>query len=204
VRRSLLALPLLVVLLLAGPASAHTRLVGELPASGSTVPTVTQVVLEFSDDVQPDLSTVAVTGADGVDRSQGPPVLQDGSRVVQALSAPLAAGRWTVAYRVVARDGHPVVGSHVFDVAAPAAGAEPSGAAEVPEPSAPATPPQPTGQPSGSTADPSAEPAAGRTPLATGGSDAGFPLLPVAAAGLGLAGLTGLLLARGVRRSSRP
>jgi hypothetical protein len=52
--------------------------------------------------------------------------------------------------------------------------------------------------------DPSAEPAAGRTPLATGGSDAGFPLLPVAAAGLGLAGLTGLLLARGVRRSSRP
>jgi hypothetical protein len=181
VRRSLLALPLLLVLLLAGPASAHTRLVGELPAAGSTVQTVTQVVLEFSDDVQPDLSTVAVTGTDGVDRSQGPSVLQDGSRVVQALSAPLAAGRWTVAYRVVARDGHPVVGSHVFDGAAPAAGAEPSGAVEVPEPSVPAT-----------------------TPLASGGSDGGFPLLPVAAAGLGLAGLTGLLLARGGRRSSRP
>jgi methionine-rich copper-binding protein CopC len=207
----MLALPLLVLLpllLLAGPASAHTRLSGAAPAAGSTVEPVAEVVLDFTDEVQPDLSTVAVTGPDGADRSSGAPVLQDGTRVVQALAAPLAAGRWTVAYRVVARDGHPVVGSHVFDVTAPAVtpepAPEPSGAAEVPEPSAPGS--QPSEQPSG-------QPSPGTTPLAGSGSDRGsdggsggdgLPLVPVAAAGLALAGLTGLLVARGGRRSSRP
>ena len=85
VRRTLLALPLLLLLLLAGPAAAHTALRSASPAAGSTVDAVTQVVLEFTDTVQPGFSTVAVTGADGVDRSQGDPVLQDGTRVLQEL-----------------------------------------------------------------------------------------------------------------------
>jgi methionine-rich copper-binding protein CopC len=193
----MLALPLLVLLpllLLAGPASAHTRLSGAAPAAGSTVGPVAEVVLDFTDEVQPDLSTVAVTGPDGVDRSQGTPVLQGSTRVVQALAAPLAAGRWTVAYRVVARDGHPVVGSHVFDVTAPAALPEPSTGAQASEPSAPASSGAPT---------PTPTPEPGATPLAGGSDSGGVPLVPVAAAGLALAGLTGLLVARG-RGSSRP
>jgi methionine-rich copper-binding protein CopC len=200
VRRSLpvlpkLALPLLVLLpllLLAGPASAHTRLSGAAPAAGSTVEPVAEVVLDFTDEVQPDLSTVAVTGPDGVDRSSGAPVLQDGTRVVQALAGPLAAGRWTVAYRVVARDGHPVVGSHVFDVAA--AAPEPSTSAPSDEPSAQLSA-QPRTQPSTQSSDqPSSAPGSDTRPLASSGSDGGVPLVLVAVAGLALAGVTGLLL----------
>jgi copper resistance protein C len=172
VRRRLLALALLLLVLLASPASAHTSLVGSVPAAGSAVESVTEVVLVFDDGVQPDLSTVAVTGPDGVDRSSGAPVLRQGNQLVQGLDAPLGDGRWTVAYRVVARDGHPVAGSHDFQVTV-------TSAAAVTPPPAPS---------------PTAEVA---TPVATdqtGGG--GVPLLPVALGGLLLAGVLGAVAGR--------
>ena len=104
-------------MLTALPAQAHTRLEGSSPAAGAVVPTGTDtVVLEFSGAVRAELSTVVVNGPGGASGTRGPVVVQDG-RVTQPLAAPLAAGAWTVAYRVVAADGHPITGSLDLQVA---------------------------------------------------------------------------------------
>ena len=95
-----------------------------------------------------------------------------------------------MAYRVVAADGHPIVGSHVFDVAAPAAPAEPTAAPETPAPTAAA---EPTPQPSSE--EPSPAPTDEAAPSA-GAEGSGVPLLPAAVGGLLLAGTAGVLISR--------
>jgi len=128
VRRTLTAagIPLLlgsalgVVLLLvspAAPASSHTDLVSATPASGSTVDAVPAgVQLAFATPVQARLAQVVVTDVEGEDHVVGPVASFDTR--VEARVDGLRAGRYTVAYRVVAADGHPVVGRYAFVVAA--------------------------------------------------------------------------------------
>lgn len=180
-RRRLLLVPLLAPLLvagwvagLAGPASAHTELVGSTPASGAAAGPVEQVVLTFSDAVQPALSTVVVTGPDGDDRAAGPVAAASGTEVVQVLDAALPAGRYAVAYRVVADDGHPVTGELAFQVTgSPSATAASAAATAASPPSSAAAPPAPS--------DP--------------------PVIPLAAGALLVAG-AGALVVR--RRAARP
>lgn len=106
-----------VALTAASPASAHTDLVSATPSSGSTVEAAPSgVELDFSWSVQARLAQVVVRDAEGRDHVIGP-VASFGSRV-EARVQGLRAGRYTVAYRVVAADGHPVVGRYTFDVAA--------------------------------------------------------------------------------------
>jgi copper resistance protein C len=128
VRRALAAtgVPLLlgtalgVVLLLlspAAPASSHTDLVSATPASGSTVDGAPAgVQLAFATPVQARLAQVVVSDAVGEDHVVGPVASFDTR--VEARVEGLRAGRYTVAYRVVAADGHPVVGRYAFVVAA--------------------------------------------------------------------------------------
>jgi len=103
----------------ATPASAHDYLVSSSPSDGSTVASApTNVTLSFNDVV---LSTpggtanaVEVTGPgkDDTHREQGAPVV-DGRDVVTAVTL-AGAGRYTVQWRVVSADGHPIEGTQTF------------------------------------------------------------------------------------------
>lgn len=110
---------------LATPAAAHTDFVGSDPKDGARLGEVpSEVALEFSDDMDPRLSTVTMRVDGG--RSTALQVTGGGrptvlvAEVPDALAAPdTSATRWTVTFRVVSRDGHPVVGTTRFVVRAP-------------------------------------------------------------------------------------
>lgn len=174
--------------LVAAPAWAHTRLVSSTPSQGGSAEAPTEVVLVFSEPVQAGLSAMSVRGADGGEQASGPPAEgADGASVAQALRAPLEPGTYTVAYRVLAGDGHPVTGSFEITAVAPA-GAAPAPAA--PAASSPATP----------VASPVPTPAAttgALTPVAGEREDeGGLPVLPLVLGALVVAGVGGLLARR--------
>lgn len=97
----------------AAPASAHTALQSASPADGATVKPPTQVVLTYTDPVQ--FTQVVVTDAAGRQYQSGKPVNVDNT-VTENLSTTPPNGRYTVAWRVVAPDGHPVEGTYKFTV----------------------------------------------------------------------------------------
>ena len=113
-----LGLAFLVGLIGAGPAAAHADLERISPPDGTTVSTPPSVVvLTFSEGVSSTFAVVQVRGPRGESVSQGRPQVQ-GAVVTQPLAASLAAGRYTVAYRVVSSDGHPVSDTTSFSIAA--------------------------------------------------------------------------------------
>ncbi|NUW31515.1 copper resistance protein CopC [Nonomuraea sp. SMC257] len=97
----------------AGPALAHDSLKSSDPAKGSTVKTVEKVKLEFSAKVR--MPFVIVRGADGAPHQAGS-AEADGPVVRQALKDTLPDGKYTIAYRVVSSDGHPIEGEIPFTV----------------------------------------------------------------------------------------
>jgi copper resistance protein C len=100
-------------------ASAHAALLSMSPAAGSTVTKApAQVVLTFNEAVSTSFATVTVTGQDGDPVSSGRPDVS-GKTVTQKL-ADTGSGRYTVAFRVVSEDGHPVSGKATFTVRIPA------------------------------------------------------------------------------------
>lgn len=138
------ALAAALVLTAAAPASAHTSLSASTPAAGTAVAAPREVALSFSGPVLERLAAVSVRGADGRERSRGGPVLRGRATLVQPLDPPLTPGRWQVAYRVVAADGHPLTGRVAFSVVA-----APGAATSTPAPPALAGdgPARPAGQP---------------------------------------------------------
>lgn len=110
----LVALPALVVGL-AAPASAHSRLVATSPAADATVAAPpTEITLTFSESISSRYIRVAVTGPDGAPHTDGAPRVQGGT-VHQPLTA-TSNGVYTVAYQAVSADGHPVGGTFTFTV----------------------------------------------------------------------------------------
>jgi methionine-rich copper-binding protein CopC len=119
--------------LTAGPAAAHARLVSVTPADGATTRTApARVVLRFDDRIRAP-SVVVVTGPHGrVDHGRTA-VLDTMVTVRVAMAGP---GRYTVAYRVLSVDGHPVAGQTTFTYrGAAGAGASSTPSAGVPSPS---------------------------------------------------------------------
>ena len=122
-RRLLTRLAVLVLLMLAtgiglaGPAAAHNVLISSDPADGSTLQTApTTVRLTFDQPVQDFEPVVTVIGPDGNRYESGAPVVD--STVVTAGVTPLSvAGAYSIAYRVVSADGHPVEGEIKFQLA---------------------------------------------------------------------------------------
>ncbi|KUO16225.1 copper resistance CopC family protein [Streptomyces dysideae] len=99
-------------------AVAHTELETRSPgADASLAGLPPRVTLTFSDTMTEKYAQVAVTAADGTSVAQGEPEV-DGDTVTLALDTGAPAGRYTVGYRVVSADGHPVSGSYAFTVKA--------------------------------------------------------------------------------------
>ncbi|BBX54523.1 MULTISPECIES: copper resistance CopC family protein [Mycolicibacterium] len=120
-----------------GVAAAHTSLVGSDPVNGATVASpLTAVVLNFSEEINPAFADVAVTSADGRNWVSGSASVE-GTRLTVALGPDrLTDGLYTVGYRVVSADGHPVSGSYSFTIAG--VGEQPSPTV-APSPAAPST-----------------------------------------------------------------
>lgn len=127
--------------LTAAPASAHTALKSSTPAKGSTVEAPSEIVLTYTEAVI--LPKVALTDASGKVQGAGAPRAVD-NKVVLPVTAPLPAGVYTVGWRVVSADGHPVAGSFRFTVKAsastPGSPAPTSAAPSAPPPTATAAP----------------------------------------------------------------
>lgn len=133
-RRICAAVAVAAVLMLHAPlADAHTQLVSSDPAAGATESQLPeQVTLTFD---QPLLTTGDVNHISVVDpmgqQIASPAILQSPTVLTAVLSPSMVmAGNYSVAFRVVAGDGHPVEGSYRFSV-----GATQSGAPSVPVPS---------------------------------------------------------------------
>ena len=100
--------------LLAGqmPADAHASLVSTNPADGSHIQSAPRTVdLTFSDDL--DSGFLAVTAPDGTTVRTSEPHMS-GTQMSADLAESHQAGRYTVAYRIVSVDGHPVAGRFTF------------------------------------------------------------------------------------------
>jgi methionine-rich copper-binding protein CopC len=90
----------------AAPAAAHAHLVRAVPGDGATVTTApARVRLVFDENVQTSAALV-VTGPSGTRVEQGRVQVLDNTASVRVHV--MAAGRYTVAFRVVSADGHPV------------------------------------------------------------------------------------------------
>ncbi|MEU9512353.1 copper resistance protein CopC [Micromonospora sp. NPDC048169] len=127
---ALLAATLTALLLVpATPAAAHNSLQEATPARDARLTSApTQVTLRFMQRLNPAFTTITLSDAGRRAVPTGAPAV-DGVTGTVTIDEPLVNGTYTVAYRVVSRDGHPVQGSYRFTVADPAA----------PEPSAPAS-----------------------------------------------------------------
>jgi methionine-rich copper-binding protein CopC len=107
-RVALVSLALLLVG--AGPASAHASLVGSDPEEGASSATApTSITLTFNENVG-NPAYVTVTAPDGtkVDVSA---VRAVDKQVTAAVARTDQKGRYTATYRVVSADGHPVEGA---------------------------------------------------------------------------------------------
>lgn len=108
----------LVLLVTGTPAAqAHDELVGSSPEADARLDAAPEEVeLQFSGAIQELGTEVVVTAPDGTSVSDGP-VLIDGTRVVQPLTADLSAGGYTVVWRATSADGHPLSDEFAFTVA---------------------------------------------------------------------------------------
>jgi methionine-rich copper-binding protein CopC len=92
--------------LAATPASAHAHLVRAVPGDGATVVTApARVRLVFDENVRTPAALV-VTGPSGTRVDQGRAQVLDNTASIRV--DVMMAGQYTVAFRVVSADGHPV------------------------------------------------------------------------------------------------
>ena len=133
---------LMVLAMTATPAAAHDTLTGSSPKEDATVEAPSEIVLTFSGSVR--LPRVIVTDASDKEYQAGEAKAVD-NEVTAALGTAPSDGEYTVAWRVVSSDGHPIQGTYEFTVEGSTAESPgdatgaPSGAADeppAPEPSA--------------------------------------------------------------------
>ncbi|MFJ1910653.1 copper resistance protein CopC [Streptomyces sp. NPDC088147] len=112
---------------LAPPAQAHTALASSSPSDKSTLSASPgEVALTFNETMDGAYARIAVTGPDDRSVVSGS-ATAEGRTVTQRLKAAAPAGRYTVAFRVVSTDGHPVTGSLTYTVTTPPAPSASSG-----------------------------------------------------------------------------
>ncbi|OKJ00020.1 copper resistance CopC/CopD family protein [Kitasatospora sp. CB01950] len=103
-------------------ASAHATLEGTDPAQGSVVPTApAAVTLTFSEGVSLSPDSVRVLDPRGTAVDEGRPDHVDGKAATArvTLRQGLDNGTYTVAWRAVSEDSHPIGGAFTFSIGAP-------------------------------------------------------------------------------------
>lgn len=124
-RLALAALVALLVVAVAGPAGAHSQLLTIDPADGASMKEgPAQVVLTFNEDIKAPFSKILVVDQAGGSVADGDPKVE-GPVVTQPL-VKLAKGTYTVRYRVVSADAHPISGESTFSVTVGAPGTTPT------------------------------------------------------------------------------
>ncbi len=105
-------------------AAAHAILIGTTPEYGAVVQQAPGRVSVTFDETVAKPAYMTVTGPDG--RVDAGPAVIDGPVVSVGLERSIPAGSYTVAYRVVSYDGHPVEGGFAFRLAGAAAAPQPA------------------------------------------------------------------------------
>ncbi|MFI2665214.1 copper resistance CopC family protein [Micromonospora carbonacea] len=168
----------------AAPAAAHNSLAAATPAADTRLAEPpSEITVRFLQKLDPGLTTVVLSDATRRVVPTGAPVVA-GTRATVAVAETLPDGTYTVAYRVVSTDGHPVQGSYRFTVAGPAATAP-----------APASAPH--------TAPPTAAPTSGAAGAAGRAGPGGGPGPLTVAAAVALAGVALAAVALGGARVLR-
>lgn len=129
-------LAVLLVSLLAplSTAAAHDVLTETNPEDGQTLETMPEAIeLTFSDTPLAIGSEVLVQDAQGTNWATGEVQIVDNT-AQQAISAEAPAGQYTVTWRVVSSDSHPIEGVFRFTAEGPAAAAPATAPAEQPSP----------------------------------------------------------------------
>ncbi len=120
------------VLCLAGPASAHAGYVSSDPATGAQLDTApSRIEITYTETPDVSLSSVGVLDQNGAGVDTGPVTTGPTPRqLVVSLPAHLPDGSYTVSWRVVSQDdGHVTLGTFAFGVGRPAAAPVTGGAA---------------------------------------------------------------------------
>lgn len=111
------------LLFLITPASAHTSLVSSLPESGAVLNEVpSEVRLKFNENLLliDSKNPNRIEVINGVGQLVSGMTMVDGPEVYTAINLSFEpSGEYTVKYRVVSADGHPVEGEYQFTVASP-------------------------------------------------------------------------------------
>ncbi len=118
-RRFVVALAVAVALSFVGvsPASAHATLDGASPAPESILDTPpTEIVLTFSEGVDPVRDAIRLVAADGTEVELGPVSQERGDDTMSASVPPLGRGTFVVVWRAVSADSHPIGGAYTFSV----------------------------------------------------------------------------------------
>lgn len=115
---------LVAVLGSAAPASAHAVQTDSSPAEGSVVSSAPrQVTVTFSEEVSMSDGSIRVLGPDGKRVDEDKVRVVSGGAVERAvgLKSDVPKGTYTVSWRAVSADSHPVAGAFTFSVGAPSA-----------------------------------------------------------------------------------
>lgn len=114
------------VLGLAGPAAAHDAAESSTPAAGASLPAPPeQVSVAFNNKPLGIGAAFSVKDASGAEWAEGPVDIVD-NVASQKLKAGGPAGEYTVAWRVVSSDSHPIEGTFAFTAASAGQGAAPA------------------------------------------------------------------------------
>ena len=133
-------------LAVATPAQAHDELVSSYPQANSTITSSpAEITLSFSGELIAGMQSAAVEviAPDGQNIATDAPS-EDGTSITQHLAPNPPAGLFTVRWKVVSSDGHPISGEYTYTVAPTDAvpsspAATPSTAPQTPTPTATAT-----------------------------------------------------------------
>jgi copper transport protein len=109
-----------VLLVGAGPASAHAAVTGSDPGQGTVVDKApARISLTFSEQVALSDDSLRVLDPEGKRVDTGKPSNVSGTTYAVPLHSGLPDGTYTVAYQVVSADSHPVAGAYTFSIGAP-------------------------------------------------------------------------------------
>jgi copper resistance protein C len=168
---------------------AHTRLKSSNPKRNAQVETVTRVTLVFNASVR--FPAVVVLGAGEQRFDEGKPKV-DGPKVTADVVDNLPPGKYTIAWRVVAQDGHPLEGEIPFTVVAASVTASP--AQTVPGETDPTASAPATSAPADAPTEPAQE------PVAQEDTDRGVP----AWVWIGIFGVAGIGIGMAISMRKRP